>query len=162
MGDVYRSMPDNCTAIPKTRGLHSIRSKKMANIHAIEKRKYSCFFLACIDDVESLDECQNQTNKFVKPWRQQELTPFPPIENISDVEHDNEALVIDIDYDRVSDLVREVDVFVVIAPIDNPEKVHYYLLRCTRSKSMLMKEFKDPSNYTYAVGSMVLMGQLFE
>ena len=69
-----------------------------------------------------MDECQNQTNKFVKPWRHQELTPLPPFGKISGVEHDNEALVIDKDYDRVSDLVREGDVFVVIAPIDNPEK----------------------------------------
>ena len=74
----------------------------------------------------------------MKPWRHQELTPFPPFGNINDVEHDNEALVIDKDYDRVSDFVREGDVFVVIAPVDNLENLHYYLLRCTRSKSMLM------------------------
>ena len=130
----------------------------MANVHAIDKQKYYCLCLACIDDVESLDECQNKTNKFVKPWKHQELTPLPPFGNISDVEHDNEALVIDKDYDRVSNLVREGDVFVVIAQVDYPEKVHYYLLRCTRPKSTLLQEFKDPSNYTYAVGSMVLMG----
>ena len=59
MGDVDSSMQHNCTAIHKTRGLHSIRSNKMTNIHAIEKRKYSLFCLACIDDVESLDEYQN-------------------------------------------------------------------------------------------------------
>ena len=94
----------------------------MANIHIIEKQKYSCFCLACIDDVESLDECQNQTNKFVKPWRHQELTPLPPFGNISDVEHDNEVLVIDKDYDCVFYLVREGDVFVVITLVDNPEK----------------------------------------
>ena len=92
----------------------------MTNINAIKKQKYSCFCLACIDYVDSLDECQNLTNKFVKPWRHQELTPLPPFGNISDVEHDNEVLVIDIDYDRVSDLVREVDVFFVIALVDNP------------------------------------------
>ena len=39
--------------------------------------------------------------------------------------------------------------------------MHYYLLRCTRSKSTLMQEFKDPLNYTYGVGSMVLMGHFF-
>ena len=105
----------------------------MTNIHAIEKQKYSFFCLACIDDVESLDECQNQTNKFVKPWRHQELIPFPPFGNISDVERNNQALVIDKDYDRVYDLVREGDVFVFIALVDNPEKkMHNYLLRCTR------------------------------
>ena len=69
-----------------------------------------------------MDECQIQTNKFVKPWRHQELTPFPPFGNINDVKRDNEALVIDKHYDRVSDLVREGDVFVVIAPVDNPKK----------------------------------------
>ena len=37
MGDVDISMPHNCTAIPKTRCLHSIKSKKMTNIHVIEK-----------------------------------------------------------------------------------------------------------------------------
>ena len=89
------------------------------------------------------------------------MTPFPPFGNISDVEHDNEALVLDKYYDCVSDLVREGDVFASIAPVDNLQKVHYYLLRCTRSKSMLMREFKDPSNYTYEVGSMVLMGHFF-
>ena len=92
----------------------------MTNIHTIEKQKYSWFCVACIDDVESLDECQNQTNKFVKPWRHQELTPLPPFGNISDVEHDNEALVIDKDYDHVSALVREGDVFSIIALVDNP------------------------------------------
>ena len=89
------------------------------------------------------------------------MTPLPPFGNISDVEHDNEALVIDKDYDRLSDLVIEGDVFVVIALVANPEKVHYYLLRCTRSKIMLMQEFKDSSNYMSGVGSMVLMGHFF-
>ena len=54
----------------------------MANIHAIEKQKYACFCLACIDDVESFDECKKQTKKFIKPWIHQELTPFPPFGNI--------------------------------------------------------------------------------
>ena len=89
------------------------------------------------------------------------MTPFPPFGNITDVERDNEVVVIDKDYDRVFDMVREGDVFVVITMIDNPKKVHYYLLRCTRSKSTLMQEFKDLTNYTYAVGSMVLMGYFF-
>ena len=47
------------------------------------------------------------------------MTPLPPFGNISDVEHDNEALVIEEDYDRVFDLVREGDVFDVIVPVDN-------------------------------------------
>ena len=59
-------------------------------------------------------------------------------------EMDNEVVVIDNDYDRVSDMVREGDVFAVIAPKNNQEKVHYYLLRCTMSKSTLLQEYNDP------------------
>ena len=87
----------------------------MANIHAIKKQKYSCLCIACIDDVESFDECQNQTNKFIKQWIHQELTPLPPFGNIIDEERDNEVVVIDKYYDHVSYLVREGDVFFVIA-----------------------------------------------
>ena len=49
------------------------------------------------------------------------IDTISPFGNISDVEHDNEALVIDKDYDRVSDLVKVGDVFVFITPVDNPE-----------------------------------------
>ena len=89
------------------------------------------------------------------------IDTIDPFGNINDVECDNEAFVIEKDYDRVSDLVREGDVFVVIALVHNPKKVHYYLLILTRSKSTLMQEFKDLSNYMYGVGSMVLMGHFF-
>ena len=69
--------------------------------------------------------------------------------------------MIDKNYDHVSDMVREGDVFVVIALENNLEKVHYYVLQCTRSKSTFMQEYNDPSNYTYAINSMVLMGHFF-
>ena len=134
----------------------------MTNIHCIEKRKCSCFCSACIDQTESIDECENQIKKFVQPWKLEQLTPLPPFGNVSDKEMDNEVVVIDNDYDRVSDMVREGDVFAVIAPENNQEKVHYYLLRCTMSKSTLLQEYNDPSNYTYPIGSMVLMGHFFE
>lgn len=52
-------------------------------------------------------------------------------------------VVIDKDYYCVSDTVREGDLFVVIAPENNPENVHYYLLLCTKLKITLMKEFND-------------------
>ena len=61
------------------------------------------------------------------------MTPLPPFGNISDVECDNEVLVIDKDYDHVSDLVREGDVFFVIASVDNLEKTALLFI-CTRSK----------------------------
>ena len=45
----------------------------------------------------------------MKPWRHPELIALPPFGNISDVENDNEALMIDKDYDNAFDLVREGD-----------------------------------------------------
>ena len=56
------------------------------------------------------------------------MTPLPPFGNVTDKEMDNEVVVIDNYYDHVSDMVREGDVFIVIAPENNQEKVHYYLL----------------------------------
>ena len=50
------------------------------------------------------------------------MTPLPPFGNITDEERDNEVVVIDKDYDHVSDLVREGDLFDVIALVDNAKK----------------------------------------
>lgn len=91
----------------------------MTNIHCIEKWKCSCFCYACIDQTESIDECENQIKKLFQPWKHEQLTPFPPFGNVSDKEMDNEVVLINNDYDRVSDMVREGDVFVVIAPENN-------------------------------------------
>ena len=44
------------------------------------------------------------------------IDTIAPIWNVTDKEMDNEVAVIDNDYDRVSDMVREGDVFVVITP----------------------------------------------
>ena len=50
---------------------------------------------------------------------------MPPVGNLTDAEMENEVDVIDKDYDHVFDMVREGDVFVVIALENNIEKVHY-------------------------------------
>ena len=63
---------------------------------------------ACIDQRDSIDDCENQIRKFVKPWKYEELTPLPPFGNVTDKEVDNEVVVIENDYDHVSDMVREV------------------------------------------------------
>ena len=107
MGEVDRSMPYNCAGVLGTMYLHFVRNEKMTNVYWIEKWKHSCFFLACIDDVEFIDECQNhfclaciddvelideyqiQINKFVKPWKHEELRPLPPFENVIDANMDN-------------------------------------------------------------------------
>ena len=116
-----------------------MRTEEVENIHLIHKWKYSCFSLRCIYNRESIDECQIETNKFVKPWVQKELSALPPFANFTDAEFHNEVVVIDKYYDRVSNMVREGNVFIVIAPIYNPENVHYCLLRCIRSKSILLQ-----------------------
>ena len=54
------------------------------------------------------------------------------------------------------------DVFVVIAPPDNPKNVQYYLLRCTASKRILNVESTDADGFTYPTGSMVVMGHFFQ
>jgi len=84
------------------------------------RKKYCCFCLACIDDIESTNECQNQINNFFKPWKQKELRPLPPFGNVIDVEMDSEVVVIDNDYNHISDMVREGDVFAILALDNNP------------------------------------------
>ena len=53
---------------------------------------------------------------------------MPPFGNVTDVETNNEMDVIENDYNRVFDMVREDYVFTIIASENNPEKVHYCLL----------------------------------
>lgn len=45
---------------------------------------------------------------------------MPPFPNVVDEEMDNEVVVFDKDYDRLSNIVREGDVFVVFEPENNP------------------------------------------
>lgn len=71
---------------------------------------------------------KTKLRNFLNPWKHEELTPFPPFGNVTEKEMDNEVVVIDNDYDRVSNMVREGDAFAIIAPKNNQEKVHYYLL----------------------------------
>lgn len=59
MGDVDRSFPFNFLGIAQTRSLHSTRIKNMTNIPCIEKRNFSCFCSACIDQTKSIDDCEN-------------------------------------------------------------------------------------------------------
>lgn len=121
----------------------------MTSIHSIDKWNNSFIFLAYIDDVEATNEYQNQIINFFKPWEHKELITLPPFGNAIDEEMDNEMAMIDKDYDRVSNMVR----FLWCHwPKINPKKVHYYLMWCTKLKKTLMQEYKDPSNYTYAIG----------
>ena len=57
----------------------------------------------------------------------QRIDTIPHINHIGE-KMDNELAMIDKDYDCVFDMVREGDVFAIIASENNPYKVHYYLL----------------------------------
>lgn len=149
MGDVDRSMPYNCQQVHGIKGFHSIRSENMKNIFPIKKWKYCCFCLTFIDDKESINQCVNHNNKYVKPWIHEELIPLHPHPRFTDEEMDNDFSMIDKDYDCLSNMVIEGDVFIVIELEYNPEKVHYYLLQCTKLKKTLIRDFKDYLNYTY-------------
>jgi hypothetical protein len=43
----------------------------------------------------------------------------------------------------------------VVAPVDNTEKVKYYLMRCTSQKMRLLEDFDD-NDFIYERGSIVL------
>jgi hypothetical protein len=49
----------------------------------------------------------------------------------------------------------------VVAPIDNTEKVKYYLMRCTSQKMRLLEDFDD-NGFIYERGSIVLKGYFFQ
>jgi len=53
------------------------------------------------------------------------------------------------------------DVFVVIVPLGNEEKVAYYLMWSTQIKSCLMQPYQD-GPFTYQIGDLVVMGHFFE
>ena len=50
---------------------------------------------------------------------------------------------------------KVMDVFAMVAPVDNTEKVKYYLIRCTSKKMRLLEDFDD-NGFIYERGSIVL------
>jgi len=53
------------------------------------------------------------------------------------------------------------DVFVVIVPPGNEEKVEYYLMRSTQIKNCLVQPYQH-GPFTYQIGDLVVMGHFFE
>jgi hypothetical protein len=132
----------------------------MGTIFAIETRKYACFCDFCINvDGCRLDQCEN--DGYVEQWKYVPLIPKGPHPISTWEEMHTEEAMVSLDHDRVSDVVREGDVFVVIAPPNNEENVAYYLMRCTQIKSRLVRPYQD-GDFTYQSGDLVVMGHFFE
>jgi hypothetical protein len=49
----------------------------------------------------------------------------------------------------------------MVAPVDNTEKVKYYLMRCMSQKMRLLEDFDD-NDFIYERGSIVLKGYFFQ
>jgi hypothetical protein len=49
----------------------------------------------------------------------------------------------------------------MVAPVDNTEKVKYYLMRCTSQKMRLLEDFDD-NGFIYERGFIVLKGYFFK
>jgi hypothetical protein len=94
-----------------TQKIHSVKTKRFQNGFAFERRNDFCFFLVFIEDIESIDICENENTGYVKSWRHTKLnlTWKIPLANSEDMES-NETIV-SVDGDRVCDLVREGKIF---------------------------------------------------
>ena len=74
---------------------------------SFDSRKLTCFCPICIEDIESIEICENINDYYVKPWKHNEinLKGKMPLASFDGLE--SEDIAISIDGDRISDLVRE-------------------------------------------------------
>ena len=68
---VDRSIGNDVETTKGTRKLHSIKTKSSRNVFALDKRKYSCFCDAFIDNTKSNNVCEN--NRYVEDCKHTEL-----------------------------------------------------------------------------------------
>ena len=106
LGDVNRSIPWYCETIPSMRELHSVHSKDMGDIFSIETGKCVCFCEFCIDtNGLGVDHCMN--NAYVKQWKYVPLNPKGPHLILTWQEMHTDEVVVSLDHDWVSDLVKQ-------------------------------------------------------
>ena len=88
------------------RELHSVHSKEMGGIFSIEMRKYACLCEFCIDtNGLGVDHCMNDA--YVKQWKYVLLNPKGPHPILTWKEMHTNEVVVSLDHDRVSDLVKK-------------------------------------------------------
>ena len=76
----------------------------------LDKRKYSCFCHVCIDNTKSNDVCENKM--YVKYWKHTKLNKTRKMFIAMFEEMQSEETTISSDGDRVSDLVREGNIWI--------------------------------------------------
>ena len=104
---VDRSIPYDARTIHGTRYLHSIKTKTFQNVFSFDSRKLTCFCPICMEDTESIDNCENINDNYVKPWKHNEINLKGKIPLISFEQLELEDIGISTDGDRISNLVRE-------------------------------------------------------
>ena len=110
--DVNRSIPYDASTIPKTRKIHSVKTKCFQNEFAFDRQNDSCFCSVFIEDTKSIDICENENEEYVKSWRHTKLNVKGKIPLASSEEMESNETIVSVDGDRVSDLVRECNFYV--------------------------------------------------
>ena len=77
---------------------------------ALDKRKYSCFCDVCIDNTKSNDVCENKM--YVKYWKDTKLNTKGKMFVAMFEKNQSKETTISSDGDRVSDLVREGNIWI--------------------------------------------------
>ena len=90
--------------------MHSIKTKSPINVFALHKGKYSCFCHLCIDNTKSNDVCEN--NMYVNNWKHTELNTKGKMFVAMFEEMKSEETTISSNGYRVSDLVREGNIWI--------------------------------------------------
>ena len=105
--DIDISIPYDSSTIHGTRDLHSIKTKTFQNVFSFDSRKLTCFCPICMEDIESIENCENINDNYVKPWKHNEINLKGKMSLASFEELESEDIAISTDGDRISDLVRE-------------------------------------------------------
>jgi hypothetical protein len=83
-------------------------------VFSFDLRNESCFCSICIEDIESIEICENENVEYVKTWRHNELNINEKISLSSSEEMESNETIVSVDGDRVFDLVREVNFYISI------------------------------------------------
>jgi hypothetical protein len=105
--DVNRSISYDASTIPRTRKIHSVKTKRYQFFFSFDRINESCFCSVCIEDTKSIDICENQNAEYVKAWRHTKLNVKEKMPLASSEDMESNETIVSFDGNRVFDLVRE-------------------------------------------------------
>ena len=152
----------DCRTVKGTLQLHSILSSDHPD-PTIYTRALSCYCGRCLEG--HWGRCLD--SEWIPCWSEQRLRPIhhPSFTTQQEQEHEPDILLDDMlfstDYDTLTDDLAIGDIFAIIAESDNSEGVEYYLLQCTRAKSLIHEDMEDGHGETFESHSMVVGGRYF-